>query len=412
MTSDLRIRVALTAAFATLAVLSLVSAFGYVAMVGAARDSQRDLLIERLDQLERRLQAGDELERSLQLDLSLQVVRSGQPVPEPRANVLQVVRPSNIEGIDALVGRVSTREIDQTLGTVRTALWISVLVVGLLVGSAAWFVVDRSLAPVRRLTARARAVEADPTLDLLPVAASGDEIAELADTFNSMLAKLRATDSERRRFVSDASHELRTPLMVLTAEAEYALDGRGDIAELARSVLGQSERLTDLVDDLLTLASIDEGRRPDEAIAPVADVLARAGIGGSMNDGLVVDVDRVTARQPVPDISRAVANVVANARRHATSRIAVSARGGGEASEVITVTIDDDGPGVPHQERAEIFRRFYRPDDGRSRKHGGAGLGLAIAKAQINQIGGAITVEDGTLGGARFRITIPVAGRS
>lgn len=403
MTDDLRLRVALPAALATVILLSIVSALGYVATVNAARRSQLDLLNERLDQVEQRLIDGEdsELLRRSQLDLSVQVIRSDEPVPESRSGILQVVRPLEHPQVSALVGRVSTREIDQTLATVRTALWISVLVVGLLVGAGAWIVVDRALAPVRRLTARARAAEENRSLELLPVTTRGDEIGELATTFNSMITKLRTADSERRRFVSDASHELRTPLMVLSADAEYTLDHQPESAELATSVLRQSRQLTALVDDLLTLASIDEGRPADSAAIPVAELLERAGVDETHRQGLGAEV----ATTLVPDVSRAVTNVVANARRYATSQVDVTVelRDGS-----VAVVVDDDGPGVPVEERADVFRRFYRPDGARSRADGGAGLGLAIAKATVNQAGGTITVGDAPCGGSRFVVAVPV----
>ena len=405
MTTDLRVRVALPAAFATIVLLSVVCAFGYVATVNAARQSQVDLLDERLDEVEQRLTNGEDgdLLRRTQLDLSVQVVRIGQPVPETRTGVLQVVRAIEHPEVDALVGRVSTREIDETLATVRVALWISVLVVGLLVGAGAWLVVDRALAPVRRLTAQAKAAEENRSLDLLPVTTTGDEIAELADTFNTMISKLRTADSDRRQFVSDASHELRTPLMVLSADAEYALEHEPSSTQLATSVQHQSRRLTELVDDLLTLASIDEGRLPDDQVTTVADVLRLSGAEAATRLRLEPEVSAVQ----IPDVSKAVANIVANARHHATSTVAVTVE---ESDRSIAFTVDDDGPGIPAEQRADIFRRFYRADGARSRHDGGAGLGLAIAKATVNQVGGTITVEDSPLGGARFVIAVPYAG--
>ncbi|MGH1493718.1 MAG: sensor histidine kinase [Acidimicrobiales bacterium] len=403
MTTDIRLRVAAMAAIATVFVLSVVSAFGYVSLVNATRDSQIDLLNERLDGLQRQLADGDELAARLRLDFSLRVVRTGDPpVPPAPIGTLQVVRPIEQSDVVAIVGLVSTRQIDQTLATVRTGLWISVLVVGLLIGAVAWLVVDRALTPVRRLTEQARAIEANQSRRLLPVTESGDEIAELATTFNTMLSKLRAADSDRRRFVSDASHELRTPLMVLTADAEYAIDHGGDTTELARSVLSQSDRLTTLVDDLLTLASIDEGQTSTNQARTVAEVLAEVGADTSST----IDLDPQTASLPIPDVSRSLANIMANATRHMTSRVDV---GVAAARGMVTITVDDDGPGIPVEQRDAIFKRFYRPDTGRTRADGGAGLGLAITKAELGRVGGSVAVGDSPLGGARFVVVVPVA---
>lgn len=244
MATDIRTKVAAMATIATVVLLSIVSAFGYVALVNATRQSQIELLNERLDGVERQLADGDELAARLRLDFSLRVVRQGDPpvLPAP-VGTLQVIRPIERSGVVAIVGLVSTRQIDQTLATVRTGLWVSVAMVGLLIGAAAWLAVDRALSPVRRLTEEARAIEANQSAQLLPVTASGDAITQLATTFNTMLTKLRAADSERRRFVSDASHELRTPLMVLSADAEYAIDHGGDTKETG-SIHFESKRST------------------------------------------------------------------------------------------------------------------------------------------------------------------------
>ncbi|MGI9599257.1 MAG: sensor histidine kinase [Acidimicrobiales bacterium] len=404
MTTDIRIRVAAVAAIATVVLLSVVSALGFVALVNVTRQSQLDQLNERLDGLERQLVAGDaEVSARLRLDFSLRVIRPGDaPPPAPQVGTLQVVRTVDRPEVVAIVGRVSTRQIDQTLATVRTGLWISVLVIGLLVGAAAWLVVDRALSPVRRLTEEVKAIEANQSKRLLPVTASGDEIAELASTFNAMLTKLRAADSDRRRFVSDASHELRTPLMVLSADAEYALDHGGDTTKLAESVLSQSDRLSTLVDDLLTLASIDEGQTATAEVRTVGEILAEVA------DGLLsADLDPVALSVPIADVTRSIANIVANAKRHARSRVEVGLT---TAEGWAVITVDDDGPGIPADQRVDIFKRFYRPDTGRARVDGGAGLGLAIARAELTQAGGTVAVDDGPLGGARFSITVPIAG--
>lgn len=402
MATDLRTRVAVVAAIATVTVLSVISALGFVAAVDAAHQSQLDTLNAQIDQLEAEWAAEDSPRTSrFESGLSLRIVRAGEPIPGESPSALQVVRESDRPGIQAIVGEVSTRQMDEAFAAVRTGLWISVAVLGLLVGVTAWIVVDRALKPVRSLTRRARAIEADPSLELLPVEGSGDEIAELADTFNTMLQKLRATDSERRRFVSDASHELRTPLMVLAADAEFALDHGGDPRELAASVHTQSERLTALVDDLLTLASIDEGHIVEASPLTVAQVLAAAhaeAIATASPDVLQLDI---------ADVSSALANVVANANRYKASdvRIAVDAAAG-----EVTFTVDDDGPGIPAAERGDVFKRFYRPDMGRRRNEGGAGLGLAIAKAEVNKFDGTISVDDSPLGGARFVLVVPIVG--
>jgi len=375
-----------------------------VAAVDAAHQSQLDTLNARIDEMEGELASGDttRVSRS-ERGLDLRVVRRGERVPRPAPGSLQVIRETDHEDVHddvtAIVGDVSIRQMDEAFAAMRTGLWISVAVLGLLVGATAWLVVDRALKPVRSLTRQAGEIEADESLELLPVEGSGDEIAELAVTFNTMLRKLRATDSDRRRFVSDASHELRTPLMVLAAEAEYALDHGSETTELATSVQTQSERLTQLVDDLLTLATIDEGHMAQAQPRTVAEVLDTA------DATAIATVPTDVMHLAVGDVSSAVANLVANANRYKTSVVELVV----EASDgTVTFIVDDDGPGIPPAERSEVFKRFYRPDMGRRRDEGGAGLGLAIAKAEVGHFDGTISVDDSPIGGARFSLAVPV----
>lgn len=378
----------------------LSAPWGFVAAVDAAYESQRETLRSRIKELEDELASGDLTRTSrLEFGLSLRVIRSGESIPEEAPGTLQVVRMSNQPGIEAIVGEVSTRQMDEAFATVRTGLWISVAVLGLLVGLTAWLVVDRALKPVRLLTRQAQLIEANQTQELLPVEGSGDEIAELATTFNAMLQKLRAADSDRRRFVSDASHELRTPLMVLSADAEFALENGGDPRALAESVENQTERLSILVDDLLTLAAIDEGHVTDGGVRTVAQVLKAADA-----DDIAIVSDEVR-QMTIGDVSRAVANLVANAHRYKQASVELKVTSSGRQA---TFTVDDDGPGIPEEERADVFKRFYRPDIGRRREDGGAGLGLAIAKAEAAHVGGELGVADSPLGGARFSLTVPI----
>lgn len=413
MTSVLgiRTRIGLLATIVTVWLLSLVAVAGYLVALNAARQTQIDQLNERLDVVEAQLaEDGPRLVSQLGLESRVQVVRSGELPPLPQAATVLVSRPSTVDGVDAIVGFASTRQLDDAFRTIRFGMWISILVTGLVVGTVAWLVVDRSLRPVRELTHQARTIEDDPSHQLLVVDASGDELSELASTFNDMITRLRSADVERRRFVSDASHELRSPLMVLTAEAEYALAHQTETAQgeaLGESVLTQTERLTELVDDLLALAAIDEGRPVADPPIAIADVLAAANATSLSADVGSADVDAtVDLSVHVPDVSRAVSNIIANARRHCDNEVRLTVdvdRMAGTAALVV----DDDGPGIPIADRELVFRRFARLDDSRRRSEGGTGLGLAIARAEVNRAGGQITVGDSPLGGARFSIVVP-----
>ena len=402
--TGIRFRIAVTAATVTVTLLSLVGALGYRALVDATRQSQIQLLNERLDEFEAQLVADDGLlVGRRQIDSSLRVVRSGSDLPPQFAETLQVVRTNPDPQIRAIVGVVDTGRIDATLATIRFALWTSVLVIGLLVGATAWMVVDRSLLPVRRLTRQAERNMASRSLEPLVVGDAHDEISQLANTFNAMLGRLRGADVDRRRFVSDASHELRTPLMVLQADAEFARTETSDpeTAEFALNVLGQTGRLTSLVEDLLTLASLDETETAPTDVVTVGQVLKRADA-----TVLVEELSADAAALTIPDVSRAVGNVVSNAVRYKVERVRVTVESRGDG---VRFLIDDDGPGVPPAEQDQIFRRFYRPDHDRNRSGGGAGLGLAIARAELLLAGGSVRLEDSSLGGARFVLDVPLA---
>lgn len=402
----IRTRIGLLATIVTVWLLSIFGTVGYLTAIEAARQSQTDQLSERLNMVERELAAdGPRLVSQLELDTRVRVVREGETAPLAEEGTVLVSRPSDVEGVDSIVGIASTRQIDDAFDTIRRGMWISILAISLIVGGVAWAVVDRSLRPVRRLTKQARAIEGDSTAQLLPVEGAGDELSELAKTFNDMISRLRSADVDRRRFVSDASHELRTPLMVLSADAEHALahPADGDTSQqLGSSVLKQTDRLTALVDDLLMLAAIDEGRPVTDRTSQVAVVLADA----DAYPLIVGDVPAVS----IPDISRSIGNLVANANRHCRDRVEV--RTVLDASTaLVTFTVDDDGAGVPESARELVFRRFARLENSRSREadhRGGAGLGLAIARAEVNRVGGTIAVGDSPLGGARFMVTVPV----
>lgn len=400
--TGIRTRVAVAAAIATVVIFSAVGAIGYVAVVDATSNSQTAALNTRLDALEARLAAGTELTSELRLDASLVVVRTGESIPAVQENTLQVVRESALSNVVALVGVAPTRQIDETFQTIRRALWISIAVAGLAVGCISWLAVDRSLAPVRRLTKEAADIDTSRSPDLLPVSEAGDELADLATTFNSMLVRLRTADTDRRRFVSDAAHELRTPLMVLQADAEFAIDNGGDPKELAGSVLTQSNRLTSLTDDLLALAALDEQPAEGRSELTVADLVARV-----HTEHLVRPLRADHRALVVPDISRSLVNVLANAERHSASRVELAVAG---MDGLVSITVDDDGVGIPASQRADVFKRFHRADTARGRNDGGAGLGLAIAHAEIGRAGGVISVGDSPLGGARFTIEVPVVG--
>ncbi len=224
------------------------------------------------------------------------------------------------------------------------------------------------------------------------------------------LAPVRAANERQRRFTADAAHELRSPLASIRQHAEVVSehpDG-ADAAELARTVLVEVARLQLIVDDLLLLARLDEQRAP-RALEEVDldDIVLTEAVRLRTETDRTIDTHAVAAARVLGDASylgRLVRNLDQNAAGHATSSVAF---GLATARDGVTLTIDDDGPGVPAAERERVFDRFVRLDEARDRPGGGAGLGLAIAREIARAHGGDVLLEDSPLGGLRATVRLP-----
>lgn len=324
--------------------------------------------------------------------------------------------------------------LDQADTAVRTAvalLAVGVPVLVLLLVAVTWAVTGRSLRPVERMRTEVETIRAAHPDARVEVPDTGDEVARLATTMNAMLDRLDRSAESQRRFVSDASHELRSPIASIRQHAEVAVahPERSDVADLADVVRSEAVRLQDLVAGLLELSRLDEGgiraRRPvdldDLALDAVARARARATTGAEAEagawsgpDGAVravrVDGSAISAARVLGDervLAGVVRNLVDNAVRHASTRVAVSLT---EHDGSAVLTVDDDGAGVPEGERERVFERFVRLDEARSRDAGGAGLGLAIVRDAVRAHGGDATVVASPLGGARFVVRIALGG--
>jgi signal transduction histidine kinase len=257
------------------------------------------------------------------------------------------------------------------------------------------------------MTARVAAIESSSLHARVPEPPSGDEIAELAHTMNQMLGRLERSTETSRRLVADASHELRTPVAVMRTELEVARRaGENDWAATSDVLLHELDRLQALVDDLLLLARGDERALAGDDVA-VGDVVAdsvarRRRVPVEVNFG-----DRVVISGDAAALGRAVDHLIANAARAAKQRVVVTVDA--TADGAVAVRVDDDGPGIPAEQRGEVVRRFVRLDEGRSRDEGGAGLGLAVAHDVAAGHGGQLEITDSPLGGARVSIVIPAA---
>lgn len=310
---------------------------------------------------------------------------------------------------DTLVLAVSIEDDSETLSTVATLLAVAVPLLLLLVAVTTWLVTGRALRPVTRIRGEVDGITAERLHQRVAVPDSGDEIAALATTMNGMLDRLDASATAQRRFVSDASHELRSPLATIRQHAELAQahPATTSIGELAEVVSEEGLRLQGIVESLLLLARLDEGVGGHDEAVDLDDIalgeVRRLRASGIDVDGSGIQAARVTGDPRL--LGQLLRNLADNAARHSRARVAISVA---PVEQHVFVTVEDDGAGVPADERERIFERFVRLDEARSRDAGGSGIGLAIARGIAGATGGTVVVEDSRWGGARFVVTLPL----
>ena len=285
-------------------------------------------------------------------------------------------------------------------------------------GLGAYALARAALSPVERLRRQVAAISGRGETSSIEVPSTRDEIAALADTMNDLLGRLQGVLARQRALTADASHELRNPLAALRGELELAARPgrtREELAAAVGSAAAEAERLTRLTDDLLLLARNDEDqlslrRRPtdirrllESSLDHATSRLAAGGVTGRVDaqPGIHADLD-------ADRISQAIDNLVDNALRFAPagSVIVLGARADGSD---LDIEVCDDGPGFPADFLPNAFERFRRPDSGRSRSDGGAGLGLAIVRAIGAAHGGVATARNRPGGGAVIRLRLPGA---
>ncbi|WP_454113958.1 sensor histidine kinase [Microbacterium maritypicum] len=315
----------------------------------------------------------------------------------------------DIERDQTLVLAVSMEDDAETLATVATLLAIALPLLLLLVAVTTWSVVGRALRPVELIREEVDGITAERLHQRVPVPETADEIAALATTMNGMLDRLDAAATAQRRFVSDASHELRSPLATIRQHAELA-QAHPDvtsIGELAEVVSEEGLRLQGIVESLLLLARLDEGASTHDEAVDLDDIalgeVRRLRAAGIDVNGSGIHAARVHGDPRL--LGQLVRNLADNAVRHSRGRVAIGVT---PSDGYVFVTIEDDGTGVPAEERERIFERFVRLDEARSRDAGGSGLGLAIARGIAASGHGTLTVDDSRWGGARFVLTLPL----
>lgn len=322
-----------------------------------------------------------------------------------------------------LVVAIPLAETRQTLTTLLTVEVVVSLAVLAVLAAAAWWLIKRDLRPLEDMAVTADAISAgDLSLRVEP-AEPNTEVGRLGLSLNTMLGRIEEafaeqarTEEKLRRFLADASHELRTPLTSIRGYSEMferAKEDPDDLELAMRRIEDESRRMGVMVEELLVLARLGEGRSPEKLPVDLARVVddcvsdARAA-----SPGRDIELERVESADVLGDdhqLHQVVGNLLSNAVRHtpaeAQIRVTLTAADGRAA-----VAVADDGPGLEPDVAARVFEPFFRADESRARETGGAGLGLAIVAAIVEAHHGAVRLDTAPGAGATFTVTLPLLG--
>ncbi len=321
------------------------------------------------------------------------------------------------------VAAVPLQEVDQTLNHL---LLVEGLVIGgvlLALGVSAFFVVRLGLRPLNRMEVTAGEIAGGELSRRVSPATPRTEVGRLGLALNAMLDRLEQAFAERkaseerlRQFLADASHELRTPLASIRGYAELfrmgAAEERGGADMAMRRIEDESKRMGVLVEDLLTLARLDEEPEPRREPVDLAELARHAvtdarataperEISVSAADGAIVAGDPHQLHQVLANLMR---NALVHTPGHTPIEVSVS-RDGNE----VALVVRDHGPGLPEGAEEHLFERFWRAEGGRVRGRAGAGLGLAIAREVVSAHGGRIAASNAPDGGALFEVRLPAS---
>jgi two-component system OmpR family sensor kinase len=306
--------------------------------------------------------------------------------------------------------------VEEMLHRLGLILLVSLPVTLAIALSGGWFLAGRALRPVEAITLAARRIAAGDLTQRLTVPPSPDEIGRLATTFNDMIARLEASFRQVRQFSADASHELRTPLTVMKGETELALRrsrSAEDYKLVLESGLEEIDRMTQIVDELLFLSRADLGEIAIESLpvklgALVEDVQRQAIVLGR-EQGVQVTVGTVEPAVVQGDelrLRELLLNLVDNAVKYS--------RPGGKVEIVLVcqgaavrLSVADQGIGLPSEDQARIFDRFYRSSAARAHAPKGTGLGLSICKWIAEAHHGRIEVQSKVGEGSKFTVILP-----
>ncbi len=280
-----------------------------------------------------------------------------------------------------------------------------------------YFLAGRMLKPLQTLTLAANEITAERLSQRVPVNNPDDELGALAQTLNRMIERLERSFVEMQRFTADAAHELRTPLAVMRSEAEIALRAPragDDYARVLENMLEETNRLSNMADQLLFLSRQDAGLladgrtevRFDELLAKVVSDMQLV----AQEKKVLLTLEQNEPSRILGDVGqlrRVLYNLLDNAIKYTASagKVSVSSL---TQNEFVNIVVRDTGIGIPAEQLPRIFDRFYRVDPARSGDASGAGLGLAICLAIVRGCGGTISVESSPGAGTCVSVRLPL----
>lgn len=327
---------------------------------------------------------------------------------------------SHIHGMD---GRTLLIRLGYSLAPLRTSMWhfLLLLIVAIpvalaLAAIAGQAIARRALRPIDQMTQRAMSITANNLDDRLEIGNPNDELGRMAEAFNHLLGRLDDAFRQMRRFTADAAHELRTPLASIRTVGEVAL-GQGADADPRRAIedmLEESARLNETIDSLLLLSRVEaidargqlESVHLKELVDEVSSLLSVIMEDSKVRVVPLFSIDpKVRADRSLLRI--ALVNVIHNAWKFspANSTIHIHCEPG-DLTDMIRISVEDEGSGIPSSERQDVFERFYTGSNQSMPKQSGTGLGLSIAKLIVERFGGTIAFEDSDKGGAKCVISL------
>ncbi|SKC39118.1 sensor histidine kinase [Krasilnikoviella flava] len=323
--------------------------------------------------------------------------------------------------------------VQQTVAYLTRSLLFSALAIVIVGGAISFLLVHRSLRPLRRIEATAAKIADGDLSQRVPERPTSTEVGSLSASLNTMLAQIERAfsaqeESERRmrRFVSDASHELRTPLATVKGYGELYRMGALDTPDKVDDTMGRIEdsarRMSTLVNDLLVLARLDEGRPMRHERVDVAAMARDAAQDlHALDPTREVAVTGLAPGAPAPaavpvtgDLDRlrqVLTNLVGNVARHTPTGSPAEVAVGQSPDGSAVVEVRDHGAGITPEQAERVFERFYRADSSRNRESGGSGLGMAIVAAIVGAHQGHVSVSETPGGGMTVRVLLPAADR-